>query len=151
MCSFSMKLERAYRDNYYHNSTHATDMLQVRLTSWIGSSLFHYEGTHPVDTRAIVCLNICDLYGRSMSWHWSSVSWVYLRGHNNNLEIRMRSPLAIRYNDLSPLENYHAASSFALLHEEGSSLLDGFSDSDFTTFRSLFITLILATDNNQHF
>lgn len=63
----------------------------------------------------------------------------------------MRSPLAIRYNDISPLENYHAASAFALLHEEGSSLLNGFTDSDFTTFRSLFISLILCTDNAQHF
>ena len=45
------------------------------------------------------------------------------KGLNNDFLIRTNSPLAIQYNDLSPLENHHLAQSFRLLNRDDCSLL----------------------------
>ena len=40
------------------------------------------------------------------------------RGVNNDFLIRSSDPLALLYNDASPLENHHVAAAFTLMHEE---------------------------------
>ena len=38
-------------------------------------------------------------------------------GHNNSYQVNARKELAIRYNDISPLENHHAAVAFDILSQ----------------------------------
>ncbi len=41
------------------------------------------------------------------------------RGVNNDFLIRTLDPLALRYNDTSPMENHHVAAAFTLLNGDG--------------------------------
>ena len=51
------------------------------------------------------------LYGR--------LPWVVTRrGVNNDFLIRTSDPLALLYNDASPMENHHLAAAFTLMREE---------------------------------
>ena len=40
------------------------------------------------------------------------------RGVNNDFLIKSSDPLALLYNDISPMENHHLASAFMLMREE---------------------------------
>ena len=47
------------------------------------------------------------------------LSWVITRrGVNNDFLIRSSDPLALLYNDVSPMENHHLAAAFTLMREE---------------------------------
>uniref|UniRef100_A0A3Q2GN36 High affinity cGMP-specific 3',5'-cyclic phosphodiesterase 9A n=1 Tax=Cyprinodon variegatus TaxID=28743 RepID=A0A3Q2GN36_CYPVA len=69
-------------------------------------------------------------------------------GYNNAYQINARTELALRYNDISPLENHHCAVAFEILI----SFRDSMSGSPgSTTFRFCFICrCILATDMTRH-
>ena len=45
------------------------------------------------------------------------------KGLNNDFLIKTANPLAIQYNDLSPLENHHLAQTFRLLNRSDCGLL----------------------------
>ncbi|KAJ1499767.1 hypothetical protein HMI54_011429 [Coelomomyces lativittatus] len=69
-------------------------------------------------------------------------------GKTNQFHIKTESELAIAYNDQSPLENHHTRTCFKLLQHHH--LLDTFTGSLRTQFRSLIIQCILATDMSKH-
>ncbi|CAB1347531.1 unnamed protein product, partial [Coregonus sp. 'balchen'] len=60
-------------------------------------------------------------------------------GYNNTYQINARTELAVRYNDISPLENHHCAVAFQIL-----------SLPECNIFANAIITLILATDMARH-
>ncbi|EER03462.1 cyclic nucleotide phosphodiesterase, putative [Perkinsus marinus ATCC 50983] len=68
-------------------------------------------------------------------------------GHTNKFLIETRHPLALRYNDRSVMENYHAATMFDMLKEsEDWDISRGLSRSELKRFRSQIVALILSTD-----
>lgn len=74
-------------------------------------------------------------------------------GLNNVYLINSRDPLAIRYNDKSPLENHHVSQTFLILKEqEGKfNFINNLSSDDKKKFRDRMISMILATDMQHHF
>ncbi|KAG7267685.1 hypothetical protein CRUP_025391 [Coryphaenoides rupestris] len=60
-------------------------------------------------------------------------------GYNNTYQINAATELAVRYNDISPLENHHCAVAFQIL-----------SLPECNIFANAVITLILATDMARH-
>lgn len=73
-------------------------------------------------------------------------------GVNNPFLIATSDPLALRYNDASPLENMHAATLFEVMKEgTGCDVLAPLHTPERLAVRSMIIKLILATDNSQHF
>lgn len=70
------------------------------------------------------------------------------RGLNNSFHINSGSPLALLYNDISPLENHHAATTFQLLRLHN--VLEKWTDADARRARNLLISCIMATDMKQH-
>jgi len=74
------------------------------------------------------------------------------RGYNTAFEVATRSELAIRYNDLSPLENHHCSLAFQLAFSENGKC-DIFKDmnSDFyAPMRKTMVQAILGTDMKFH-
>ena len=54
-----------------------------------------------------------------MSSYWSAITHDYEHGGlNNDFLIKTADPLAIQYNDQSPLENHHCAAAAALLFQD---------------------------------
>uniref|UniRef100_A0A7S2SMQ8 PDEase domain-containing protein n=1 Tax=Mucochytrium quahogii TaxID=96639 RepID=A0A7S2SMQ8_9STRA len=73
------------------------------------------------------------------------------QARTNDFEIKTGSPLAVRYNDRSVLEQYHAATLFSILNRSGNNILQFTSKKFETEFRKVAIDAILATDMSSHF
>jgi len=72
-------------------------------------------------------------------------------GNNNAFEIRMNSAFAIKYNDVSVLENHHLTTLFGMLRKPGCNILAKLSVPQFRTARSRMVKGVLATDMDFHF
>ncbi|KAI4465737.1 cyclic nucleotide phosphodiesterase [Holotrichia oblita] len=71
-------------------------------------------------------------------------------GYNNIYQINAKTELAIRYNDISPLENHHCSVAFRILENEDCNIFKSFTNEDFKTVREGMIRSILATDMARH-
>lgn len=71
-------------------------------------------------------------------------------GYNNIYQINAKTELAIRYNDISPLENHHCSVAFRILEMEDCNIFKSFSSEDFKQVREGIIRSILATDMARH-
>ncbi|KAA6423303.1 MAG: 3,5-cyclic-nucleotide phosphodiesterase [Trebouxia sp. A1-2] len=72
------------------------------------------------------------------------------KGVNNDFLIKTSHPLAIQYNDLSPLENHHVSQTFRLLQRDDCGLLRHLSKDKLVRLRKLMIDMVLGTDMKQH-
>uniref|UniRef100_A0A4W4GC71 Phosphodiesterase n=1 Tax=Electrophorus electricus TaxID=8005 RepID=A0A4W4GC71_ELEEL len=71
-------------------------------------------------------------------------------GYNNTYQINARTELAVRYNDISPLENHHCAVAFQILALPECNIFANVDAEAFKQIRQAIITLILATDMARH-
>uniref|UniRef100_A0A1I8N0B3 Phosphodiesterase n=1 Tax=Musca domestica TaxID=7370 RepID=A0A1I8N0B3_MUSDO len=71
-------------------------------------------------------------------------------GYNNIYQINARTELALRYNDISPLENHHCSIAFRLLEHPDCNIFRNFSREAFNQIREGIIRCILATDMARH-
>ena len=65
--------------------------------------------------------------------------------------IEKKDRIAVRYNDVSVLENYHVAESFAILSRPEYNVVQPFQKDKYKKFRKIMIDAILATDMSHHF
>eukprot|EP00798_Chlamydomonas_sp_ICE-L_P016333 gene16333-22523_t len=73
------------------------------------------------------------------------------RGVNNQFLVQTGDPLALLYNDMSPMENHHISASFMLLKEERYNFMAMMPKKVWQVLRTQVIELVLATDMKQHF
>ncbi|KAH9514910.1 High affinity cAMP-specific and IBMX-insensitive 3',5'-cyclic phosphodiesterase 9A [Bulinus truncatus] len=71
-------------------------------------------------------------------------------GYNNTYQINARTELAIRYNDISPLENHHCAVAFQILSNPDTNIFANVDKDTFKRIRAGITMLILATDMARH-
>ncbi|KAA0196701.1 High affinity cGMP-specific 3' 5'-cyclic phosphodiesterase 9A [Fasciolopsis buskii] len=71
-------------------------------------------------------------------------------GYNNSYQINARTELAIRYNDISPLENHHCAVAFSILNNPETNIFANINQEVFRRVRQGMTSLILATDMARH-
>ncbi|XP_046570960.1 high affinity cGMP-specific 3',5'-cyclic phosphodiesterase 9A-like isoform X4 [Haliotis rubra] len=71
-------------------------------------------------------------------------------GYNNTYQINARTELAIRYNDISPLENHHCAVAFQILSNPECNIFANVDKDTFKRIRAGITMLILATDMARH-
>ncbi|CAD7087431.1 unnamed protein product [Hermetia illucens] len=71
-------------------------------------------------------------------------------GYNNIYQINARTELALRYNDISPLENHHCSIAFRLLEHPDCNIFRNFNRETFNFIREGIIRCILATDMARH-
>lgn len=72
-------------------------------------------------------------------------------GLNNTYHITSENEIALTYNDLSVLENYHASQAFKMMKEDSSvNIFSQFQSEDKNMMKKLIISLILSTDMSNH-
>jgi len=127
-------IEESYLDNPYHNHLHGADVM-CNIYHWFRSKLF-VQNMSPLDMFTTLMAAAAHDVGHDAV--------------NNRYHIVTRSRLGTRFNDSSPLENYHTSLAFDLLYKPDNNWLDLLQHDVQCCFRSLMIELILATDGNQH-
>lgn len=71
-------------------------------------------------------------------------------GYNNIYQINARTELALRYNDISPLENHHCSVAFRVLEAPECNILASLDNPTYRVVREGIIRCILATDMARH-
>ncbi|KAG7381251.1 hypothetical protein PHYPSEUDO_006256 [Phytophthora pseudosyringae] len=71
-------------------------------------------------------------------------------GNDNQFEVDSNSVLALCYNDISVLENHHAATTFAVLRMPGCDILRDLSANARVSARTHIVRCILGTDMKHH-
>ena len=73
-------------------------------------------------------------------------------GVNNGYLINTGSPLALRYNDVSVLENFHCARTFEIMAEDSSfNIFESLPKDKLKNIRACMLSAIMATDMSFHF
>jgi hypothetical protein len=72
-------------------------------------------------------------------------------GVTNRYLVSSRNELALRYNDMSVLENMHCAMIYKLLSDSNYDIFAGLKNSEWSNCRKLMIEMILNTDMSKHF
>ncbi|KAI8816058.1 uncharacterized protein EV422DRAFT_331632 [Fimicolochytrium jonesii] len=71
-------------------------------------------------------------------------------GFNNAYQVNASTELGLIYNDISPLENHHAAVLFTILKESDTNILRSLPANDYREARKQIIACVLATDMAKH-
>ncbi|KAG7161259.1 High affinity cAMP-specific and IBMX-insensitive 3',5'-cyclic phosphodiesterase 8B-like [Homarus americanus] len=125
-----------HSDNTYHNSTHASDVLQA--TAYFLNQERLGQLLDPLDVAASLIAAV--------------VHDVDHPGKNSAFLCNTDNELAILYNDLSVLESHHAAVSFKYSHSDDRVNIYKALDRDtYKHVRKSVIDMVLATDMTKHF
>lgn len=78
------------------------------------------------------------------------MAMIILNLRRMQMQINARTELALRYNDISPLENHHCSVAFNILEDPSANLFASFSTEMYKSVREGIIRCILATDMARH-
>lgn len=121
----------------YHNEIHGVDVAHTLYSFMVFSSNFESNFKFSkLDILSLILAGFCHDLGHP--------------GYNNSFHINSLSTFAVKYNDKSVLENYHASEATRLLLLPENNILDCMEKPDFNIFRKHFIECILATDMTLH-
>uniref|UniRef100_A0A8C0L345 Phosphodiesterase n=1 Tax=Canis lupus dingo TaxID=286419 RepID=A0A8C0L345_CANLU len=123
-----------YRNNPFHNFRHCFCVTQMMYSMiWLCRL---QEKFSQMDILILMTAAICHDLDHP--------------GYNNTYQINARTELAVRYNDISPLENHHCAVAFQILAQPECNIFANVQPDGFKQIRQGMITLILATDMARH-
>nr|XP_021525163.1 high affinity cGMP-specific 3',5'-cyclic phosphodiesterase 9A [Aotus nancymaae] len=123
-----------YRNNPFHNFRHCFCVTQMMYSMvWLCGLQEKFSQT---DILILMTAAICHDLDHP--------------GYNNTYQINARTELAVRYNDISPLENHHCAVAFQILAQPECNIFSSVPADGFKQIRQGMITLILATDMARH-
>ncbi|XP_026836929.1 high affinity cAMP-specific and IBMX-insensitive 3',5'-cyclic phosphodiesterase 8 isoform X2 [Drosophila erecta] len=132
-------IEAHYRkSNTYHNSTHAADVMQATgafITQLANKDMLVMDRMEEATALIAAAAHDVDHPGRSSAFLCNS-----------------NDALAVLYNDLTVLENHHAAITFKLtLGDDKINIFKNLDKETYKSARSTIIDMILATEMTRHF
>ena len=120
----------------YHNDLHATDVMQTTHLIINGSKV-----KNDLD---LTSLDLCGLFLACIVHDYKHP------GLNNSYLINSHNPIAIRYNDISVLEQYHISSAFKTISKPNSDIFCDLSREEHRIIRKRMVECVLATDMAKH-
>eukprot|EP00899_Mesostigma_viride_P009844 jgi/Mesvir1/18861/Mv10515-RA.1 len=135
LVKFLSALDEGMPSNSYHNSTHIAD---------VTNSLFHLLKASGVGAY-LTRLDMLAVITAALVHDFRHP------GLNNDFVVKSSDDLALRYNDLAVLENYHVSEAFFLMAEVDLNILEGLNKDDFKYLRRIVIEIVLASDLKRHF
>mmetsp|Transcript_9486 Transcript_9486/g.21716 ORF Transcript_9486/g.21716 Transcript_9486/m.21716 type:complete len:647 (+) Transcript_9486:65-2005(+) len=133
--TFLLAVYSSYRANPFHNFMHAFCVTQMLFHFLVGSGVG--KRFPELDVALLLVAALCHDLDHP--------------GLNNGFQSASRAPLSVMYNDVSVLENYHAASAFHVLRHQEANILSELDAATSTEARALIVKTILSTDMAQHF
>ena len=125
-----------YKTTLYHNSMHGADVTQSLCLYFLNSN-----------AEEICQSLVLDLLGILISALGHDLGHP---GLTNPFHINSSSELAITYNDVSCLENFHASKLFRTIRKPETDIFEKLSVQDYKAIRKRMIGNILATDMANH-
>eukprot|EP00927_Polykrikos_kofoidii_P032087 TRINITY_DN27434_c0_g1_i1.p1 TRINITY_DN27434_c0_g1~~TRINITY_DN27434_c0_g1_i1.p1 ORF type:complete len:1259 (+),score=188.78 TRINITY_DN27434_c0_g1_i1:231-4007(+) len=135
--NFVMEVSKGYgspKQVPYTNWNHAVDVAFSLHSIFTRCSAEKYLGAN--ERFALVVAGICHDIGH--------------RGRSNAFLVETKHEIAMRYNDISPLEHYHAAKMFEIASQEKTNIFKQFERAQYKDVRLVCIEAILGTDNSKH-
>ena len=120
----------------YHNDLHAGDVMQTSYTILTKGNLNQKMKLGQLDSFSLLIACLCHDYKHP--------------GQNNLYQINAKTKYAMRYNDISVLENYHVSQTFKLLQKNEYNIFINFSPEEYRICRRRMIDGILSTDMANH-
>ncbi|XP_048776603.2 high affinity cGMP-specific 3',5'-cyclic phosphodiesterase 9A-like isoform X8 [Ostrea edulis] len=127
---FFLCVQENYRNNPFHNFRHCFCVTQMMY------GMIHLCHLWEVMTREDlgILMTACVCHDLDHP------------GYNNTYQINARTELAIRYNDISPLENHHCAVAFKILSNPECNVFANVDKDTFKRIRALKMVLIKCCD-----
>ena len=134
---FLVSVSKQYkRDTLYHNSMHGADVTQSVYIFFIHSNAEKIAKTNVLDLLSIIIASL----GHDIAHP----------GLTNTFHINDSTEIAITYNDISVLENFHASTLFRTLRKTENNIFDKLTTIDYKMIRKRMVSEILATDMANH-
>ena len=134
---FLVSVTKQYKkETLYHNSLHGADVTQ--------SCYIFFSHTN---AEKIAKTNVLDLLSIFISSLGHDIGHP---GLTNTFHINDSTEMAITYNDISVLENFHASTLFKIIRKTETNIFEKLTTIDYKIIRKRMIAEILATDMANH-
>ena len=133
---FVKQIGRGYLKNPYHNALHAADVLQTCFAYTELARLSISADFDSIDKGALFISSIIHDYKHP--------------GYNNAFLERTSHKIAVRYNDISCLENYHLAQAFKLAASPACNIFQSMEADVRRSLRKFIVHCVLGTDMAKH-
>ena len=120
----------------YHNSMHGADVTHTVCLFFLNSNAEEICSTNVLDLLSILIASLGHDIGHP--------------GLTNNFQINALTDMALTYNDISCLENFHVSKLFRIIKMDENNIFEKLNVADFKTIRKRMISEILATDMANH-
>ena len=120
----------------YHNSLHGSDVTHTTSLFFLNSNAEILIQTNVLDLLSIIIAALGHDIGHP--------------GLTNNFQINALTDMAITYNDISCLENFHCSTLFSVLKKDETNIFEKLSVQEFKNIRKRMVSEILATDMANH-
>ena len=136
--NWSKKIAAGYsRKNPYHTDLHGADVTQTCFVSLLQKDVIKISKLDNIDICVLITSCMCHDFKHG--------------GLNNNFLRLTKDKLAIRYNDISILENMHISEAFKLMNTNPEcDLFSGVDKKIYEKMRKQMISCVLATDMVNH-
>ena len=125
-----------YISTLYHNSIHGADVTQTISLFFLNSNAEQMCDTNALDLLSIIIAALGHDIGHP--------------GLTNAFHINAKTEMALTYNDISCLENYHASKLFNTIKNDSTNIFENLNTNDYKTIRKRMVSEILATDMANH-
>ena len=135
--SFLYSVSNQYKqETLYHNSMHGADVTHSSYIFITHSNAEKLAKTNVIDILSIIIAALGHDLGHP--------------GLTNMFHMNDSTDIAITYNDISILENYHASLLFRTLRKSENNIFEKLSNIDYKIIRKRMISEILSTDMANH-
>jgi hypothetical protein len=137
LSAFLRVIHDAYNPQPYHNAIHAADVTQTTFYLLSSGNVLEALKLNQISVASLLIA--------------AAIHDVGHPGLNGKFLITTNSPLAIQYNDKSPLEMMHLATAYRFWKQDEYNFTENISVTVNREMRRLIVEMVLMTDNDMHF
>jgi hypothetical protein len=135
--NFTKTIQSNYKKVQYHNKTHGTDVAQTLYCFLMKGDWMNRGKMDNFDLFSMIVGGCVHDYEHP--------------GYNAAFLMKTNDKLAVRYNDISVLENHHVAATFEVINLTENNIFEKVPLEEKNDIRKMMIEMILSTDMSKHF